>query len=116
MILSSPRAFAFSLAILALSLSGQAGANEGISHLQLAQAAESDTGSAEGEVRKIDKSAQKITIRHGHISGLDMEAMTMVFRVKDPSMLDTTSVGEKVKFTVRRVGGAMVLESIEPMK
>ena len=38
----------------------------------------------EGEVRKIDKETGKITLRHGELKNLNMAAMTMVFRVKDP--------------------------------
>ena len=38
-----------------------------------------------GEVIKIDKSAGKITLKHGPIKNLDMDSMTMVFRVADPA-------------------------------
>src|SRR4026209_723505 len=38
---------------------------------------------AEGEVRKVDKAAKKITLKHGPIPNIDMPAMTMVFPVKD---------------------------------
>jgi len=34
----------------------------------------------DGEVRKVDKEAKKITLRHGPLPNLDMPAMTMVFR------------------------------------
>ncbi len=36
---------------------------------------------SEGEVRKVDKDAKKITLRHGPLVNLDMPAMTMVFQV-----------------------------------
>ncbi len=74
------------------------------------------TGTGEGEVRKIDKATKKVTLRHGPIQELDMEAMTMVFQVADPAMLDQIAVGNKVKFTVRQGGGALTLLSIEPAK
>ena len=35
----------------------------------------------EGEVRKVDKDAGRITLKHGPIDNLEMPAMTMVFRV-----------------------------------
>jgi len=41
---------------------------------------------SEGEVRKVDKGASKVTIKHGPLQNLDMPAMTMVFRVRDPAM------------------------------
>ncbi len=69
----------------------------------------------DGEVRKIDLSAKKITLKHGEIKNLDMPPMTMVFQVKDPVMLDTVKVGDKVKFTVEDKNGAMTVLTIEPV-
>ena len=43
---------------------------------------------SDGEVRRVDKDARKITLRHGPLANLDMPAMTMVFQVKDPAMLE----------------------------
>lgn len=68
----------------------------------------------DGEIRKIDLEAGKITIRHGDITNLDMPAMTMVFRAKDPVMLDTLKPGDKVTFTAGRIDGALTVLSIEP--
>lgn len=70
----------------------------------------------EGEVRKVDLEAGKITIRHGDIGNLDMPAMTMVFRARDPVMLDTLRPGDKVKFTAGRIDGALTVLSIEPAR
>ena len=67
----------------------------------------------EGEVRKVDKDAKKITIRHGPIQNLDMPAMTMVFQVKDPALLDQVKTGDKIKFTAEKAGGAFTLTHIE---
>ena len=69
-----------------------------------------------GEIRKVDKDAKKITIKHGPILNLDMPAMTMVFRVKDPAMLDNVNPGDKVKFQVEKLGGAFTVTGIEPAK
>jgi Cu(I)/Ag(I) efflux system protein CusF len=66
-----------------------------------------------GEVKKIDREAQKITLKHGEIKNMDMPGMTMVFRVQDPSMLDKVKVGDKVKFSVEKREGAMVLTALE---
>ena len=68
----------------------------------------------EGEVRRIDKEAKKITIRHGPIQSLDMPAMTMVFQVKDPAMLDQVKTGDKVTFEAEKVGGAYTVTRIVP--
>jgi Cu/Ag efflux protein CusF len=74
------------------------------------------TEMTEGEVRKIDKANKKITIKHSEITNLDMPGMTMVFQVKDPLMLDTLKAGDKVKFRVEKVGGAMVITDIQSVK
>ncbi len=69
---------------------------------------------ADGEVRKIDMSAKKITLKHGEIKSLDMPPMTMVFQVKDPAMLEKVKVGDKVRFTVENANGAMTVLTMEP--
>lgn len=69
---------------------------------------------ADGEIRKVDKDAKKLTIKHGPIGSLDMPAMTMVFAVKDPAMLDTVKTGDKVKFEVEKAGGAFTVTKIVP--
>jgi Cu/Ag efflux protein CusF len=42
-----------------------------------------------------------------------MGAMTMVFRVKDPAMLKSVKVGDRVKFEAERVDGAITVTRIE---
>lgn len=68
---------------------------------------------SDGEVRKIDRDTQKITLRHGEIKNLDMPGMTMVFRVADAALLDTVKVGDKVKFNVEKRDGALVITALE---
>ena len=70
----------------------------------------------DGEVRKIDKDAGKITIKHGDIKHLEMPGMTMVFTAKDKALLDKTQVGDKIRFMVINEGGKMVVTAIEPAK
>ena len=67
----------------------------------------------DGEVRKIDKAAGKLTIKHGDIKNLDMPGMTMVFAVKDKAMLDKVKSGDKIKFKVVMEGGNMVVTDIQ---
>ena len=71
---------------------------------------------AEGEVRNVDKEAGKITLRHGPIANLEMPAMSMVFQVKDPAMLDKVQTGDKVKFSAEKTGGSFTVIHIEPAK
>ena len=71
---------------------------------------------ADGEVRKVDKDAGKITMKHGPIPNLEMPGMTMVFRVKDAAMLDQVKAGDKVRFAAEKVGGQFTVTQIEPTK
>src|SRR5215207_1838784 len=71
----------------------------------------SSTALTEGEVRKVDKDARKITIKH-----LEMPPMTMVFVVKDEAMLERVKQGDKVQFTADNVGGVFTVTSIDPVK
>ena len=72
---------------------------------------------ADGEVRRVDKDAQKLTIRHGPLPQLDMPmAMTMVYRVKDASMLEQVKAGDKVKYQAEKVSGAFTVTAIEQAK
>lgn len=76
----------------------------------------SATPLSEGEVRRIDKDAQKMTIRHGPLENLGMPAMTMVFQVKDPAMLDQVKVGDKVRFSAEKTGGTYTVTTMESAK
>ena len=65
-----------------------------------------------GEVVKVDKAAGKVTLKHGPIKKLDMDGMTMVFRVADPAMLDTMKAGDKIEFEADRVNGAITVTKV----
>jgi len=67
-----------------------------------------------GEVKKIDPSTGKITIKHGDIVHLDMPGMTMVFTAKNKDMLKNVRAGDKVRFMVVEEGGKMVITDIQP--
>lgn len=70
----------------------------------------------QGEVRKVDREARKVTIRHDPIRNLDMPAMTMVFRVADPTMLERIKAGDRIRFVADKVGGAYTVMQIEVNK
>jgi Cu(I)/Ag(I) efflux system periplasmic protein CusF len=67
----------------------------------------------QGEIRRIDKDAKKLTIRHQPITNLEMPAMTMVFQVQDPAVLEQVKVGDKVRFAAEKKDGAFVLTQVE---
>ena len=66
-----------------------------------------------GEVKKVDKSAGKVTIKHGPLQNIGMDAMTMVFRVKDPSMLDQVKAGDKINFVAEEPNGQLTVTKLE---
>lgn len=68
---------------------------------------------ADGEVRKVDKSAGKITLKHGEIKSLDMPPMTMVFAVADKAMLEQVKAGDKVQFRAANQDGRMTVTEIK---
>ena len=82
----------------------------------VAQAAQPAGATVDGEVQKIDKEAGKITLKHGPSPNLDMPGMTMVFRVKDPAMLDSVKAGDKVRFAAEKAGGALTVTQMTPVK
>jgi Cu(I)/Ag(I) efflux system periplasmic protein CusF len=73
-------------------------------------------GMTDGEVRKIDKEAGKITIKHGEIKHMDMPPMTMVFVVKDKALFDKTAVGAKILFMAAHENGQMIVTEIQTAK
>lgn len=68
---------------------------------------------ADGQVVRIDEATGRITLRHGPIKNLDMDSMTMVFRVADPAMLKAVKPGDRVKFEAERVNGAITIVRME---
>jgi Cu/Ag efflux protein CusF len=68
------------------------------------------------EVRKVDKGAKKITLKHEEIKNLEMPAMTMVFQVSDPAMLDKLKAGDKVKFNAEKLDAGYTVTRIESAK
>jgi Cu/Ag efflux protein CusF len=68
---------------------------------------------AEGVVKKADKTAGKITIKHGPLENLGMPGMTMVFRVSDPGWLDQVKPGDNIRFLADRVNGALTVTELE---
>jgi Cu(I)/Ag(I) efflux system protein CusF len=69
-----------------------------------------------GTVKKIDEAQGKITLDHGPIKNLNMDAMTMVFRAQDPAMLKAVKQGDKVKFEADRVNGQITVTNIQKSK
>ena len=80
--------------------------------IALSVSAWADGGMVPAEVVKVDKPAGKITLKHAPIKNLDTDAMTMVFRVADPAMLDKVKAGDNIEFAADRVNGAITVTKI----
>lgn len=83
---------------------------------QQASAPANQAAMSDGEIKKVDKDAGKLTIKHGELKNLGMPGMTMVFKVQDPAMLDQVKQGDKVRFAADKVGGALTVTAIEAAK
>lgn len=66
-----------------------------------------------GVVKKVSLDQGKVTISQGPLVNLDMPAMTMVFRVADPQILETVKAGDNIKFIAEKVNGAFTVVRIK---
>jgi len=82
----------------------------------LTTAAMAATVPVKGEVKKINEAQGKITLKHGAITNLGMDAMTMVFAVADPTMLKSVKVGDAVSFEADRLNGKITVVKITAAK
>lgn len=108
-------------ATLTAALAAPAGAQQPASehaahHPASTVAAAAAADMTEGEVRKIDKEANKVTIKHGEIKNLDMPAMTMVFQARNGALLDKLKVGDKIRFVAEQSASGLVVTDIQPAK
>ena len=67
---------------------------------------------AEAEVRRIDTANARIQLRHGPIPNLDMPPMTMVFRVRDVSILTGLKEGDRILFTAEKIEGHYTVTTV----
>lgn len=116
----SRNAFAIALAVAPWSIASAQTPPEGKEASRVVhhggEAKPADSTYAEAEVRKIDKEANKITLKHGPIPNLNMPPMSMVFRAKDPAMLDTVKAGDKIRFKADNIQGTFTIIEIQPVK
>ncbi|MBK3405232.1 copper-binding protein [Methylorubrum populi] len=66
-----------------------------------------------GTVQKLDEAAGKVTLDHERIPNIDMDAMTMAYRVADPSLLKGLKAGDKVRFSADRANGQISVTRIQ---
>ena len=106
--------FAVAALVIASPLAYAQDAHHGAHAAHGAPAAAQADRQVDGEIKKVDKEAGRITIRHGALKNLGMAPMTMVFRASDAALVDKVKAGDKVKFTAERVDGALTVTEIDP--
>ena len=65
-----------------------------------------------GTVKKIDEKAGKVTLIHEELVDLEMPAMTMVFVLADPAMVEQLAVGDEIEFVAERVNGKLTVTEL----
>lgn len=66
-----------------------------------------------GTVKEVKADEEKVTIIHEELKNLDMPAMTMVFEVADPAMLETLEEGADIEFVAERVRGKLTVTELK---
>ena len=101
----------------ALALSGAVYAAGDMGNMNMAsgtqQGGDVKSGMSHGEIKKVDAAAGKLTIKHGPLENLGMDAMTMVFKVKDPAMVSQVKVGDRIDFVAEEVDGALTVTKLQ---
>lgn len=68
---------------------------------------------AQGEIKTIRVEQGKVKIEHGPIERLGMPAMTMMFKVENPELLNGLQNGNSVNFSVDNSSGGFVITDIK---
>jgi Cu/Ag efflux protein CusF len=102
------------IAIASLGAVSVQAAGDHAGHAMAAPAAEMQM--VDGQVKKVDKAAGKVTLSHGPLTNLNMPAMTMAFKVSNAAWLDQMKSGDKIRFMADTVNGAITVVHFEPAK
>ncbi len=98
--------------LLAMSGTPALAASHDHAHEHGAPAAAASDEFIDAEVRAVDRDNGKLTLKHGPIPRYEMAAMTMAFRVADPALLSGLAAGDRVRFTLDKVNGRLVVVRI----
>lgn len=71
---------------------------------------------SEGQVKKVDKARNTLTLRHGPLQNLGMPGMTLVFRVQEAEWLDRVKPGDTIRFLADRVEGVFTVTRLETVR
>jgi Cu(I)/Ag(I) efflux system protein CusF len=108
-------AFALSLSPLALGQSGGTKGMEmkGMDMKGMEKEEKSGVHKATGVVTKVDAAKGRVTIKHDPVPSLNWPTMSMVFVVKDKSMLEKMPKDKKIDFEFTQQGKDYVVTSVK---
>ena len=66
----------------------------------------------DAEVKRIDAAHGMVMLKHGALENVGMAPMTMAFKARDPAMIDSLHVGDKVKVRIERVNGTLTIVTL----
>jgi len=75
-----------------------------------------------GTVKRIDSNIGKIAISDVRLAQLanldnpDMPALALMFRVTDPAWLEQVKPGDRIRFVVERLDGALTITALQPVR
>nr|WP_171265702.1 copper-binding protein [Acinetobacter ursingii]AXK00763.1 copper-binding protein [Acinetobacter ursingii] len=72
------------------------------------------TAQAVGVITAIDTKENILTLDHEAIPAIKWPAMTMGFKVADPSLLNGLTVGDKVEFELKAEGENYIIIAVKP--
>lgn len=68
------------------------------------------------QVVKVDTRRGTVLLKHEAIPSIDMDAMTMPFKVREAAMLEGIQAGDKVRFSVQVQDDDLLITRIEVLK
>ena len=71
---------------------------------------------ARGEVLEVDRQEKRVTVKHGPIRNLGMDAMTMEFLVPEGEPLPPLKPHDRIRFAAGWHGGEYLMTRIELVK
>lgn len=66
-----------------------------------------------GVVKKVKTKTNQVTVDHGPLKNLGMDAMTMVFKAGDDEILGQLKEGKKIEFVAERIKGKLTIVEIK---
>ncbi len=103
-------------AVLFAIAQGAVAGGPAVEHTSSSATSERAASLTDGEIKKVDRDAGRVTIKHGPLENLGMPGMTMVFGVTDVSVLQSLKAGDKVKFAAGKVDGRIVVTELTVQK